>query len=773
MKFENQNTSLITILSSEHGRLRREQRDIDKRDLQRALRYGTKHPAWGKRWMVEYDGITFVTDRTMREEITAYPSPLPKLPIDYSMELEQQKTKMLLKKKPELSTSHTVIVIDNSGSMLAKKNDVHLYRDSQNAAFSLTALEFVAEQLFNRTAVNSDLVSLVKFNRAADVPFEREPIAWPVYNELLSHRNVERFVHRVHSPLRDEQEAGSNYLPALAKAHELLEAGVHDKCALSLFFFSDGTPTDHTHLGISSKAAQERICEAMSCMATRFGDSLNVTIVGLGNRGDQFMTLQAMADAAIKAGAKGTFEFCNKTANALSSAISSLVSSTTETRTALLEGRSKVLTTRADLKSEKEAVAKFDWQYFSILEHLIYDTRSKQFASRGSLPRAAVQSDPEEAALRSFHPPPYLAINRNFVGKGAERVAFRCRLSDSKGVNGFVFDTMIAKETKDVERIEENVEFHTDFMETQELASYLADEFNKQLCALPDFDPQITPQIKFLSCSILLVSDPNWPRECRGVLVEKMLDTERFRWTKWNDNNGMVDGMHSHAPLNVDFELKQLAKEQKADLLGAILEEGDSDDDASVSDVESDEDEVNDISTRIVKEINPSDYLQAFTHFTYRHTHKRVLVCDLQSVFNTDLTPPTFELTDPAIHYASTNGRRMVFGRTDKGKSGMKNFFSTHKCTGICKFLEPSARNKKWRRDWHRNSGHSEAARDEQRKVKKEDSSKNRITRSSGPCMLDMRQYDSSVIQSIYEDNRLEQIFRWLWRNMKDYGEPR
>ena len=47
---------------------------------------------------------------------------------------------------------------------------------------------------------------------------------------------------------------------------------------------------------------------------------------------------------------------------------------------------------------------------------------------------------------------------------------------------------------------------------------------------------------------------------------------------------------------------------------------------------------------------------EAFTHFTYRFTKKKVMVCDLQGIFNTDLTPPTIELTDPAIHYASMGG---------------------------------------------------------------------------------------------------------------------
>lgn len=161
--YADKNTSLITILSSEHGRLRREQRDIDKRDLQRALKYGTfENTLDGRCWKVEYDGIIFVTNPKMTREITAFPSPLPLADLDCKAIEDNLKVKYLLEHRPELSTSHTIIVIDNSGSMLSKKNDVLLYRDSQNAAFSFTALEFIAEQLFSNTAVNSDLDGVFK-----------------------------------------------------------------------------------------------------------------------------------------------------------------------------------------------------------------------------------------------------------------------------------------------------------------------------------------------------------------------------------------------------------------------------------------------------------------------------------------------------------------------------------------------------------------------------------------------------------------------------------
>ena len=101
--YAGKNTSLITILSSEHGRLRREQRDIDKRDLQRALKYGKREKVWSSRWQVEYDEITFITDPNMGREITAYPSPLPDADVDLKTIEENNMLKRLIQQKPELS----------------------------------------------------------------------------------------------------------------------------------------------------------------------------------------------------------------------------------------------------------------------------------------------------------------------------------------------------------------------------------------------------------------------------------------------------------------------------------------------------------------------------------------------------------------------------------------------------------------------------------------------------------------------------------------------
>ena len=160
-------TSLITILSSEHGRLRREQRDIDKRDLQKALKHGIRSRTWGNRWKIEYDGIIFITDNTLRREITAFPSPLANAPVIQEDIESHEKAKAVITSKPDLSVTHTVLVMDKSGSMLT--HDINLHRDRHTAAYSTTAMELVAEQLFNGTANNRDRVSLIEFDKTANV----------------------------------------------------------------------------------------------------------------------------------------------------------------------------------------------------------------------------------------------------------------------------------------------------------------------------------------------------------------------------------------------------------------------------------------------------------------------------------------------------------------------------------------------------------------------------------------------------------------------------
>lgn len=743
-------TSLVTIVSTQHGRLRREQRNIEKRDLQRALKYGSRTRVWGGAWRVEYQGITFITDETLRREITSFPSPLPihdAIPMDSIF--QHQKTKHLLKLRPDLVTSHTVIVLDDSGSMLSKHQSQHgmyMYRDCQAAALESIALEFVAEQLWNETATNSDLVSLITFDKTAKVRIHREPMGWPLYNQLLSFRNTDTYEDRQSAPHQDAQLAQSNYLSAIDQVMDLLNHhdGNKDQCAVSLLFYSDGCPTDPKHYGIACEAFCDRLGTKVKQLAMKYQSSLTLTVVGLGNpkQEEAFAILKRMVEWVESEGAKGRFQVCHdknndKSSNDLSSAISSLATSLTNTKMVLGRhgfphqgSQRQRYTIRNDLISETDSSGESsDWRCCRVQKHLQYHPPTQTY----------LPADKPYGASPSTE---YLTISRKYCGMGAERVTYQCQWSqNSKSSDMSTLPSrstrLIAKETKTLERLMEGIQFHDSFFETQSLAQFLAQEFNRRVEHLLSSSllstTTVVPRIEFLEASIVVVEgggeEGDGDNKPRSLWVEKFLDIDRFTWTKWNDNNGMIfDGtstIRKPVPINVDLELQALTLQQQDSgrVLEAVTEEEEeSDDDESVVSYQS----LNckkktktkqDEESSSQDAIQPCDFLQAFTHFSVRYTHGQIMVCDLQGVYNTDLEPPTFELTDPAIHYKSRKSRHncyhqrqkrhnMVYGRTDKGLAGMNAFFHTHQCSQICHLLEELAitspcRNKQWKRDWH------------------------------------------------------------------------
>ena len=149
--------------------------------------------------------------------------------------------------------------------------------------------------------------------------------------------------------------------------------------------------------------------------------------------------------------------------------------------------------------------------------------------------------------------------------------------------------------------------------------------------------------------------------------------------------------------MNVEREFAKL------DLIDDIIEEeSDEEDSSEDGGDESVEDcYVEEVDTmNETEEVEPTEHIQAFTHFSYLFTNRRAMVCDLQGVYNSDMTPPTFELTDPAIHYKSKSGKSNVFGRTDLGEDGMDLFFATHQCNKVCKMMRLSRKNKSWQKQW-------------------------------------------------------------------------
>ncbi|KAF0547883.1 kinase-like protein [Gigaspora margarita] len=77
-----------------------------------------------------------------------------------------------------------------------------------------------------------------------------------------------------------------------------------------------------------------------------------------------------------------------------------------------------------------------------------------------------------------------------------------------------------------------------------------------------------------------------------------------------------------------------------------------------------------------IREYRP--VLEAFSHFTYQHTEKYLVVCDLQGIEH-----PTgqFLLTDPAIHCLDN----VRFGTTNLGENGIERcFLANHRCNDVC-----------------------------------------------------------------------------------------
>lgn len=71
------------------------------------------------------------------------------------------------------------------------------------------------------------------------------------------------------------------------------------------------------------------------------------------------------------------------------------------------------------------------------------------------------------------------------------------------------------------------------------------------------------------------------------------------------------------------------------------------------------------------------DTLQAFSHFTWVHSRKKMVICDLQGVQK----GTEFLLTDPAFHHKTLICK---YGGTNLAGPGIQKFFRTHTCNRIC-----------------------------------------------------------------------------------------
>ena len=680
----NQNSTAITsaavVLSSIHGRERRKQRKISKADLLAAVKYGKKEKALyskpgEQRWMYTFADIVYLTDSTSTREITSWPVQccgidVEKKVVTPQMQNEHYHSLATIRNKSAWR-SHTVAVVDQSGSM--RKADASEDATRSDVVWLALALELVGKKLENGEYSSKDVFSIISMRGEGEVLVKEQPVDWLLYNRIID-------LLRTQHPIGD-----GNYIPSLDKAEKLLSSNPYSGCALQLIFLSDGRPSDRVPSGIMEgystmiEKLEVLVRERISKLASRFGRRLSVGAIAFGQPNEEdFATLKALAEAAKEFNSKGVFSEASLSINTLSETFTTLSSTLTTTKSEMSDIRG---TRQRKVKEVfRESINtlgsnKMDnsWLYFpytceSGMSSIVKSVWSKDKTGWRAAPRKYIFSSPDAKGL---------ALKKRFFGEGAERLVREFR--EVGADNYFVGEAMVAKESRFVDDAQGNTdkkEFHKVFCKTQRLAQKLAGVFNKRLQNLPGVDRDTVPIIKFLNCFVYMVNDPK--RGARfGLLGEKMLDIKRFKYKKWNNNDGQV----------FDAEMNnENIQDIKHNHLEDIVEEEEEDenwDNLSNYDCSHESHHVQDADITF----RNADIPQVFSCFTYRYTKRRLLVCDLQGVFNTSVSPPEFQMTDPVIHYKSQKSRRHVYGRTDLGEEGIHNFFRTHKHTKLCSLI--------------------------------------------------------------------------------------
>eukprot|EP00798_Chlamydomonas_sp_ICE-L_P029668 gene29668-5083_t len=650
-----------TLLSSVHGRDRRALRQIGKRDLRAAVQYGSRelqNHGYTPRYRYTFANIVYITDISSRREITSYVLPMHKVPVSQLDERIHKEAAESLLTLPHSSTSHCILIVDQSGSM--RTCDVVDHKTRSDAVFGCIALDLLGRQIDQAGTALTDAVTLIEMRDKATTVFEREPMTNVLFNKMLRQKKEATPSHH------------GNYVPALQEAARVMaDDKGNSKCALLLLFLSDGKPSDKGGREVVMESLKESIQE----LAGEFGAQLTFGMIGFGGGEADFGVLQSMAEAATEAGSHATFSYSGQCSQALSNTISSLGSRLSATRT-----RITALTALSGPQAGRT-----------------------QRPARRALPppgRSVWRGKNRGWVFADVEPCDGVALQIQELGRGAERVVYEFRhYQHSPSSSGPlpVGDCLVAKESAFVEDDSLKKEFHYIFCKTQQQAGWFARHFNRRVAETCAQRGWLVPAtITFQQCSVYELTTDN-PDDYLAVLVEKMLD--QSKWVKWNTNHGHVHHGHEggsqhkmaaaaagggnalHAVIAGDLSYVDVSQPK----MPVILEDSDS---------ECEHDDVEDSAAQagaVRPNLQPApfsaaDLPQCSSHYTYRISQRKSLVCDLQGTLDESVSPAVFELTDPVIHHASVR-RQGVYGRTDHGKKGMHTFFQSHKCNALCGLL--------------------------------------------------------------------------------------
>lgn len=693
-------TSLITVLSSAHGRMRRKQRKIDKRDLQAAVKHGTctlAAPNGKGETMLKYThaDVVYITDYSSRMEVTSWVVPglgmhIDKVEVTKQMQADHDKACLQIQTSKKSWISHTVCVIDQSGSM--RKDDVGDYSASRSdVVWAALAIDFVLNRINSGEATDLDVVTVLCMRQRCETVIDRMPTDFILFNKLID---------LLHS---SEAHSAGNYIPALEAAEAKLSFNAHGGCTLMLLFLSDGKPSDNygranldekidEHGQPRSLSSNDRhhfhVQQRVSRLTKKYGRRLSVMTMGFGPDGEDFSVLKGMSSVAQGFGCDARHINSTLDVNALTSGLVCFSSTLTDRKTECTDLDTGAAKTVRDVSRESPSERIRNNRKTGIDELSDWLSRSSTGAKSWTvfmdcapvaqlIPRVVrritwdLSRDEFVKTELKTADSVGVAMCKAIFGEGAERVVHRFREIDRN--NNFIGPKLVAKESRFVEDHIEGLDFHRSFCKTQATARHLAHLFNEKLDKLSNDRNDLgkLPRIEFLECSVFVVDegqpggDVNNVNE-QGILVEEMLDVTHYK--KWNGNNGYVNTVvksSRHRPIKGPKQRFQPSLDPVYECEESLVE----DDDAWRQ------------SNRIIV---PDDVPQAFSHFTYHVTDRKRLVCDLQGVLDDTTQPPKYRLTDPVIHYKSDSNRRCVYGRTDRGRQGMKDFWRTHVCSKLC-----------------------------------------------------------------------------------------
>ena len=649
-------TADYTVLSSNHGRARRQLRRISKHDLKAAVKHGQRFPAHPgrngeRRWKIVHNGLVYITDETMRQEITSYREEITidQYPVSITMMEHHTELKRILKEEPYLCTGHTYIIVDQSGSM--READVDGFRSRSHAAYGTLSLEFIAEQLSQRPNQNdlfAESVTVIEMREDGQAIFDRVPFDWILFNRLLKRPNLSRPCF--HGNYNKSLTLASQMI--LKEHHNLLNDGAeHGELPnFSLVFLSDGKPSDFT----PGRDREERI-SILTTLTESLGDKFSLFAMGIGARETEFEQLQLMVDTVTKCGGQGQFVHAGVSTVKLSQTFSQISSTLTSHRTTLLGDGT--LTSANNARTNNPAKVAKDVQMRETGKIVGKRFPSEKFVLGKDYTITRHRFDKDRNKFKDVslatHGANGIEIETKPFGKGSERLAYRFHeIKQDNFGHKKVGKMMVAKNSVHLYESETKEAFHKEFCLVQSTAYDLAEKFNVAVRAAPLLQSVFNlshtyhsrpPMLKFVLPHVYTIKD-NATGDEKAYLVERMLPG---KFTKYNSNNGYVRGAKDGVHNTRSIEL-QCGK------------------------------------------VNLEEFVQAFSHWVYEHTNHKMLVCDLQGVLNAEGRHPEFQLTDPAI--CTRKGTR--YGKTDMRLNGIRRWCSTHRCGLVCKGLGLSLINK-------------------------------------------------------------------------------